>query len=149
MTVQWFPGHMAKALREIKEKTAKVDVILEILDARIPYSSRNPMIEKITEHKPTVIVLNKADLADKSILDKWTDSFKSLGAKNREVIAVSAISNKKLTTIIESCSRLCKDASWFGKRAIRVMIIGVPNVGKSAILNKLAGKRKQDVRNTP
>ena len=148
MTVQWFPGHMAKALREIKAKTAKVDVILEILDARIPFSSRNPMIEKIIEHKATVIVLNKADLADKVILNKWADSFKS-GANNREVITVSAISGKKLTGIIESCSRLCKDASWFGKRAIRVMIIGVPNVGKSAILNKLAGKRKQDVRNTP
>ena len=148
MAVQWFPGHMAKTIREIKEKVGKADVILEILDARIPYSSRNPMIEKITEHKPVVVVLNKADLADKTVLEKWIDYFKTSNEK-REVISISATLGKNISGIIEKCRLLCKDAPWFGKRAIRVMIVGVPNVGKSAILNSLAGKRKQDVRNTP
>ena len=148
MAVQWFPGHMAKTIREIKLKVEKADVVLEILDARIPYSSQNPMIEKITEHKPVVIVLNKADLADKTILDKWADFLKANNEK-REVLSVSATKGKNITGIIEKCRLLCKDSAWFGKRAIRVMIIGVPNVGKSAILNKLAGKRKQDVRNIP
>ena len=148
MAVQWFPGHMAKTIREIKEKINKADVVLEILDARIPYSSRNPMIEKITEHKPIVIVLNKADLADKAVLDKWIDYFKADNDK-KEVISVVATSKKNITGIIEKCRLLCKDAPWLVKRAIRVMIIGVPNVGKSAILNSLAGKRKQDVRDTP
>jgi len=148
MAVQWFPGHMAKTIREIKEKVEKADVVLEVLDARIPYSSQNPMIEKIVGHKPVVVVLNKADLADKAALDKWLDYFKADNGK-KEVISVSATSKKNITGIIEKCRLLCKDSAWFGKRAIRVMIIGVPNVGKSAILNSLAGKRKQDVRNTP
>ncbi len=148
MAVQWFPGHMAKTIREIKEKIEKVDVVLEILDARIPYSSRNPMIEKIAEHKPVVIVLNKSDLADKIVIDEWIQYFKNSSGK-REVIAVSAVSGKNIPGIIEKCRLLCKDSAWFGKRAVRVMIIGVPNVGKSALLNSLAGKRKQDVRNTP
>ena len=148
MSVQWFPGHMAKTIREIKEKVKKAEVVLEILDARIPFSSRNPMIEKIIEHKPLVIVLNKADLADKSVLDKWFDYFKADNDK-REVISVCATSGSNISGIIEKCRLLCKDSVWFNKRAIRVMIIGVPNVGKSAILNSLAGKRKQDVRNTP
>ena len=148
MAVQWFPGHMAKTIREIKEKINKADVVLEVLDARIPYSSRNPMIEKIIEHKPIVIVLNKADLADKAALDKWSDNLKADNEK-REVISVVATSRKNIPGIIEKCRLLCKDSAWFGKRAIRVMIIGVPNVGKSAILNSLAGKRKQDVRDTP
>ena len=137
MSVQWFPGHMAKTIREIKEKINKADVVLEILDARIPYSSRNPMIEKITEHKPIVIVLNKSDLADKAVLDKWVDYFKADNDK-KEVISVVATSRKNITGIIEKCRLLCKDAPWLVKRAIRVMIIGVPNVGKSAILNSLA-----------
>jgi len=148
MAVQWFPGHMAKTIREIKEKIDKVDVVLEILDARIPNSSRNPMIEKITEHKPVVIILNKADLADKTAVDAWINYFKQDNEK-KEVIPVSAVSGKNISGIIEKSRQLCKDFAWFGKRAVRVMIIGIPNVGKSAILNKLAGKRKQDVRNTP
>ena len=148
MAVQWFPGHMAKTTREIKEKVKKADVVLEILDARIPYSSRNPMIEKLIEHKPLVIVLNKADLADKAVLDKWFEYFKADNDK-REVISVCATSGSNISGIIEKCRLLCKDSAWIAKRAIRVMIIGVPNVGKSAILNSLAGKRKQDVRNTP
>jgi len=118
------------------------------LDARIPYSSQNPMIEKIVGHKPVVVVLNKADLADKTALEKWLEYFKADNGK-KEVISVSATSKKNISGIIEKCRLLCKDSAWFGKRAIRVMIIGVPNVGKSAILNSLAGKRKQDVRNTP
>ena len=148
MAVQWFPGHMAKTIREIKEKIDKVDVVLEILDARIPNSSRNPMIEKITEHKPVVIILNKADLADKTVIAEWINYFKQDNEK-KEVIPVSAVSGKNISGIIEKSRQLCKDFAWFGKRAVRVMIIGIPNVGKSAILNKLAGKRKQDVRNTP
>jgi ribosome biogenesis GTPase A len=146
MQVQWFPGHMAKTIRKIKEGIARADVVLEILDARIPSSSRNPMIEKIVESRPVLIILNKADLADAEVLKTWEQYFRS---ENTEVIQVSALTGKNITGIIEKSRYLCRNTEWAGKRAVRAMIIGVPNVGKSAILNYLAGKKKQDVSNRP
>ncbi len=148
MAIQWFPGHMARTIREIKENINKSDVVLEILDARIPYSSRNPMIEKIVENKPLLVVLNKADLADSSVLKDWEMYFRKENG-NSEVIQVSAFTGKNISGIVEKCRFLCRDCAWLGKRAIRAMIIGVPNAGKSAILNTVAGKKKQEVSNKP
>lgn len=148
MAVQWFPGHMAKTMRQIRENLGKVDVVIEILDARIPLSSRNPMTGKIVEEKPLLVVLNKADLADPPVLKQWEDFFRSEGGR-REVIQVSASTGKNISAIAEKCKALCSEFPWAGKRAIRAMIIGVPNTGKSAVLNSIAGKRKQEVGNRP
>ena len=146
MPIQWFPGHMTKAFKQIKESLKKTDVVIEILDARIPNSSRNPMIEEIVAEKPTVIVLNKSDLGDPSAMKMWEDSFRG---ENREAVQVSAMTGKNINGIVEKSRKLCADEDWFGKRAVRVLILGVPNVGKSAIINYLAGKKKQDVSNRP
>lgn len=139
---------MAKTIRKIKENINKADAVLEILDARIPYSSRNPMIEKIVENKPLLIVLNKADLADSGALKEWEEYFRNSGSK-RDVVQVSATTGKNITSIVEKCRLLCSDCEWIAKRPVRAMIIGVPNVGKSAILNTIAGKKKQEVSNRP
>ena len=146
MPIQWFPGHMTKAFKQIKESLLKTDVVIEILDARIPNASRNPMIEDLVTDKPSVVVLNKSDLGDPSVMKRWEDYFKG---ENKEAVQVSAITGKNINGIIEKSRKLCADEEWFGKRAVRVMIIGVPNVGKSAIVNYLAGKKKQDVSNRP
>ncbi len=146
MPIQWFPGHMTKAFKQIKESLKKTDVVIEILDARIPNASRNPMIEEIVAEKPSVVVLNKSDLGDPAVMKKWVDYF---NGENKEAVQVSAVTGKNINGIIEKSRKLCAEEEWFGKRAVRVMIIGVPNVGKSAIINYLAGKRKQDVSNRP
>ncbi len=104
------------------------------------------MIEEIVADKPSVVVLNKSDLGDPEVMTKWVDYFKS---ENKEAVQVSAVTGKNINGIIEKSRKLCKDEEWFKKRAVRVMIIGVPNVGKSAIVNYLAGKKKQDVSNRP
>jgi ribosome biogenesis GTPase A len=139
---------MHKGIKQIKENIGKSDIVLEILDARIPFSSRNPMIEKIVENKPLLIVLNKADLADASVLKKWEEYFRK-NSSNRDVVMVSAVTGKNISAIVEKSRFLCRGCQWIGKRAVRAMIIGVPNVGKSAILNCIAGKRKQEVSNRP
>ena len=146
MPIQWFPGHMTKAFKQIKESLLKTDVVIEILDARIPGASRNPMIEEIVADKPSVIVLNKSDLGDPAVMKKWENYFKG---ENREAVQVSAVTGKNINGIIEKSRNLCAEDEWYGKRAVRVMIIGVPNVGKSAIINYLAGRKKQDVSNRP
>ncbi len=146
MPIQWFPGHMTKAFKQIKESLLKTDVVIEILDARIPHASRNPMIEEIVAGKPSVVVLNKSDLGDPAVMKKWEESFRG---ENKEAVQVSAVTGRNIKAIIEKSRKLCSDEDWFSKRAVRVMIIGVPNVGKSAIVNYLAGKKKQDVSNRP
>ncbi len=146
MPIQWFPGHMTKAFKQIKESLLKADVVLEILDARIPLASRNPMIEELVGDKPSVVVLNKSDLADPLVLKNWEKYFRG---ENKEAVQVSAVTGKNINNIIEKSRNLCINMEWAGKRAVRVMIIGVPNVGKSAIINYLAGKKKQEVSNRP
>ncbi|GAE24230.1 50S ribosomal subunit maturation GTPase RbgA [Halalkalibacter wakoensis JCM 9140] len=91
MTIQWFPGHMAKARREVTEKLKFIDVVIELLDARVPLASRNPMIDEIVSHKPRLILLNKADLADPSVTEKWKTYFEEKGAM---VLAVNAQTGK-------------------------------------------------------
>lgn len=143
MTIQWFPGHMAKARREVTEKLKLIDVVIELVDARLPMSSRNPMVEQITAGKPRLIVLNKADMADKRVTEQWMHALRADGV---DVVAVDAKHNKGLNQIHEGALRLMKEKHarmWEKGRnpsAIRALIIGIPNVGKSTLINRLAGR---------
>lgn len=144
MTINWYPGHIAKAERELKEKLSLVDVVVEIIDARLPLSSKYIGVEKLIGSKPHVIVMNKSDLADAAESMKW----KSFLAKNANVLLTSANSNKDISNIISTVIEAGKEtiarltAKGLLPRPVRVMIIGLPNVGKSSIINKLIGKKK-------
>jgi len=143
MTIQWFPGHMAKARREVTEKLQLVDVVIELLDARIPMSSRNPLIDEIVKQKPRLILLNKSDLADPQLVESWIVHFKKLGF---EAIAISSTNGKGLAGIPKLTENLIADKREAMKkrginpRAVRAMILGIPNVGKSSLINRLANK---------
>ena len=147
MQVQWFPGHMTKASRQIKENLKKVDIIIEILDARVPWSSRNPLLKKITAHKKRIILLNKEDLADPQATKLWLEFFRK--EEGTLPLAVSAQNRKSLSRLTPSAKQLCSGARWIDRRPVRAMILGIPNVGKSTLINAMAGKRKAGVANMP
>ncbi|WP_100641743.1 ribosome biogenesis GTPase YlqF [Alteromonas facilis] len=137
MALQWFPGHMHKALKEIKESLSQVDILIEVLDARIPYSSENPEIAKIRGDKPCLKILNKYDLADPEITARWQAHLES----ERGVTTITTSSDKPAESkqIMQIIRRICpeKDAS---VKSINAMITGIPNVGKSTLINILAGR---------
>ncbi|WP_028398994.1 ribosome biogenesis GTPase YlqF [Ectobacillus panaciterrae] len=143
MTIQWFPGHMAKARRQITEKLKFIDVVIELVDARLPASSRNPMIDEIVAHKPRLIVLNKADMADEAMTRKWIQHFEQLGYK---AISINAQAGQGMKEIAAAAKELVKEkfdklaAKGVNPRAVRALIVGIPNVGKSTLINKLAKK---------
>lgn len=144
MTIQWFPGHMAKARREVTENLKFIDVVLELLDARIPLSSRNPMIDELVSHKPRLILLNKSDLADQAVTDRWVEYFSK---ENTLVLPINSQTGTGVNKIPQAVSELAKPmtekmkAKGMKPRAIRAMILGIPNVGKSTLINRLATKR--------
>ncbi|OLO40874.1 ribosome biogenesis GTPase YlqF [Alkalihalophilus pseudofirmus] len=144
MTIQWFPGHMAKARREVTEKLKLIDVVIELLDARVPMSSRNPMIDEIVAHKPRLVLLNKADLADQKVTENWKRYFTK---QNVKVLAIDSQSGKGVSAISPSCKELAAPllekmkSRGMKPRAIRAMILGIPNVGKSTLINRLAVKK--------
>ncbi|MCM3409067.1 ribosome biogenesis GTPase YlqF [Metabacillus litoralis] len=141
MTIQWFPGHMAKARRQVTEKIKLIDIVFELVDARIPMSSRNPMIDEIVSSKPRIVLLNKADKADDSITKQWIEYFKE---QDIPAIAIDAQSGTGLKQITALSKVLLKEkfdkmaAKGIKPRAIRALIIGIPNVGKSTLINRLA-----------
>lgn len=143
MNIQWFPGHMAKTRRLISENLKLVDVVIELLDARIPLSSRNPEIDSILGSKPRVIALNKSDLSDPALNKEWTGYF---AGKGIGVIYTNAISGAGLGELKGKLKELTRSklesAQARGRiqRPIKTMVVGIPNVGKSAFINKLAGK---------
>lgn len=152
MTIQWFPGHMAKARREVTEKLKLIDIIFELVDARIPASSRNPMIDEIIQHKPRVILLNKADMADPAKTNMWLEHYKSQG---KTAIAINSQAGNGLNQITAASKKLLKEkyermeSRGIKPRAIRAMIVGIPNVGKSTLINRLAKKNIAKTGNTP
>ena len=151
-TVQWFPGHMAKTRRLIKESLTRVDCVTEILDARIPLSSRNPEIGEITAGKPRIILLNKCDMADEKVTADWIKYFRSTGA---EALAVDCRSGKGLNAytplvrkVLAEKIKANTDRGMAGK-ALRVMVVGIPNTGKSSFINKMAGRVRAKVADRP
>jgi ribosome biogenesis GTPase A len=153
VTIQWFPGHMAKARRQVTEKLKLIDIIFELVDARIPLSSRNPMIDEIIQHKPRLVLLNKADMADKSITKEWIEYFQGKGVRalainSQEGIGMKEIVSASKEILKEKFDRM-KAKGVVNPRAIRAMIVGIPNVGKSTLINRLAKKNIARTGNTP
>lgn len=152
MHINWYPGHMAKAQRMIEENLKKVDVVIELLDARIPRSSANPIIRALVGQKPHVIVLNKVDLADSAITKDWLAFFKELHIDVITVDSKSGKGTKALVRYIQEKSQPIID-KWLKKgikgRSIRTIILGIPNVGKSTLINMLAGTGATQTANKP
>lgn len=152
MTIQWFPGHMAKARRQVTEKLKLVDIIFELVDARIPYSSRNPMIDEIIQHKPRLVLLNKADMADKEATKKWIRHFENKGIR---ALAINSQAGQGMKEIVSASQEILQEkfdrmrAKGVKPRAIRAMIVGIPNAGKSTLINRLAKKNIAKTGNTP
>lgn len=153
LTIQWFPGHMAKARREVTEKLKLVDIIFELLDARIPLSSRNPMIDEITQHKPRLVLLNKADMADPAITNEWVSYFAEKGIR---ALPINSHAGEGMKTIVSAAKEILQEKfdrmrskGVINPRAIRAMIVGIPNVGKSTLINRLANKNIAKTGNTP
>lgn len=151
-TVQWFPGHMAKTRRLIKESLSAVDAVTEILDARMPLASRNPEIEELTSSKPRIILLNKCDMADEKITAEWVRYFKSCGF---EALAADCRSGRGLNGYQNLVRKVLADKiksnnekGMVGK-ALRVMVVGIPNTGKSSFINKMAGRVRAKVADKP
>jgi len=137
MAVQWYPGHMNKARRIIKETMSEVDLVIEVMDARIPFSSENPMVAELRQHRPCIKILNKSDLADPEITGLWMQHLeKEQGVKAQ---ALSVQDKSRTKNLPDLCRKLLPERG-SAVKYIRVMIMGIPNVGKSTLINTLAGK---------
>jgi ribosome biogenesis GTPase A len=151
-TVQWFPGHMAKTKRLIQGNLKSVDVVIELLDARVPTSSANPLIREIVGEKPRLVALNKADLADEAQTKKWIACFRSQGLS---AVPIDSLAGTGLKALVQKAEALAKPkthklvAKGAKPRAARAMVLGIPNVGKSSLINRLAGAAKAKVENRP
>ena len=150
--IQWFPGHMAKTRRLMKENLKNVDVVIELLDARIPQSSRNPEIERLVEGKPLVTLLNKSSLADTAATEQWLKHYREKGGV---CLAVDCVTGKGFDKLMPAVRTLLSDKleryaqKGMQGRKLRAMIVGIPNVGKSSLINRLCGGKKAKVENRP
>ena len=150
--IQWFPGHMAKTRRLISENLKNVDLIIEVLDARIPYSSRNPELSRLTNGKPTLILLNKSALADPVQNDRWVKHYRS---DHTRCLPIDCITGDGIKNILPTVQDILKEkreryeSRGMANRKLRAMILGIPNVGKSTLINRLVGNKKAKVENRP
>lgn len=147
-TVQWFPGHMAKTRRIIQSSLSLVDGVVELVDARIPYSSSNPELEQIIKNKPRIVLLNKCDVADPNATRLWIDYYKSKGI---HALAVDCRTGKGLNAFIQTVKQALADVvernnnKGMSGKALRLMVVGIPNTGKSSFINRMAGNSKAKV----
>ncbi|MDJ1153897.1 ribosome biogenesis GTPase YlqF [Macrococcus caseolyticus] len=152
MAIQWFPGHMAKARREVTEQLKLVDVVFELVDARIPYSSRNPMIDEVIKDKPRVVLLNKMDMANLNETKKWMSYFEEQGFYP---VLIDSKNGKNLSQVTKAAEIVTQEKfermkqKGLRPRAIRAIIVGIPNVGKSTLINRLAKKSIAKTGNMP
>ena len=151
MNIQWYPGHMTKTRRQIEADLKQVDAVCEIVDARIPMSSRNPDIDSICGSKPRVIVLNRMDLADPAATRQWADYFKK---KGMTVVCTDCKSRKGIADFAPAVRNACKEKIERDKargmnRAVRLMVVGIPNVGKSTLINQISGRKGAKAENRP
>ena len=150
--IQWFPGHMAKTKRLIRESLSLVDIVIEILDARIPYASHNPDIERIAESKPKLILLNKASLADPEVNARWREHFKKKGI---ETLFTDCNTGEGLSDIMPKISSiLAEKLARYSERgmlgrSLKALVVGIPNSGKSTFINRMAGSSKAKAENRP
>ncbi|MCO7126011.1 ribosome biogenesis GTPase YlqF [Sporolactobacillus shoreicorticis] len=150
--IQWYPGHMAKAKRQMIEKMKQIDVVIELVDSRIPASSRNPLVEEISSGKPRLLVMNKIDMADRQATADWKDTFESEGVK---VHLVNSQTGQGVSTLPDAVHHLTAERrrkledKGFRPHADRALILGIPNVGKSTLINRLAGKKIAKIGDRP
>lgn len=144
--INWFPGHMAKARRQISELMPKIDVVIEVLDARLPKSSMNPVLSEVRGDKPVVRLLSKADLADPEVTDAWRAYFETERAIS--VLPLVMTNRRELARVPDLCRKLAPYRGGLGK-PVRAVVVGIPNVGKSTLINGLAGRRIARVGDEP
>ncbi len=150
--IQWFPGHMAKTRRLITENLKNVDAVIELLDARIPYSSRNPEIAKLCTEKPSIILLNKSSLADPAVTRAWAKKYTN---EHTICIETDCVIGTGISQISPALRTLCEEKlaryeqKGMGGRSLKAMVVGIPNVGKSSLINRLCGNKKAKVENRP
>ncbi len=150
--IQWFPGHMAKTRRLIGEKLPLIDLVAEIIDARIPYSSRNPELNEWVKSKPRIILLNKCDMADESVTNKWVER---LNDENTVAIPIDCKTGKGFSKFIPCVKNILQERikkleeKGMSGKTLKVMIVGIPNVGKSSFINRIAGTNRAKVENRP
>lgn len=150
--INWYPGHMAKTKREISEKLGLIDIVYEVIDARIPMSSKNHEIEKMIQSKPRILIMTKVDLCDEKITLKWKKYYEDKGYR---VVMVDLIHDKNLSSIMNITNELAlsinekRKAKGLKPRKTRILILGIPNVGKSTLINRLVGMRATNVGNRP
>lgn len=152
MNINWYPGHMKKTRELVQNNLKLVDIVVELLDARIPFSSKNPDIDKLVGDKPRIILLNKADMCRKEDLDQWISYFSEKGVK---AITINAMTGKGVDKLVNECKEVTSEMmerlaeKGRNQRPIRLMIVGVPNVGKSSLINKLSGRRSTQTGDRP